>query len=225
MDDSRINSINQIEKIIKVEEASKEINFSFKSRKEKYCWLEQKLTQFQYFRLRKKDKSFVREYLAMITKLSVSQLTILIGRKKKYGRIFIDNANCNKFSRIYTPEDIALLIDTDKARNCLSGPATKNILFQEYKIFSRREYEKISQISVSHLYNLRKTRQYQSHTVFWQKTKPISHNQIGERRKPDPQGRPGFIRVDTGQKGDLEDGREDLRLQKNTLEIHELFCR
>ncbi|MDF1526365.1 MAG: integrase, partial [bacterium] len=34
-------------------------------------------------------------------------------------------------------------------------------------------------------------------------------NRIGIRRKPDPQGRPGFIRIDTVHQGDL-DGRKGL---------------
>jgi len=204
MDDSRINSINQAEEIIKVEEASKEINFSFKSRKEKYHWLEEKLNQFRYFGLCKKDKSIVRRYLAIITELSNSQLTVLIGRKKKTGKILVKQESHHKFATVYGPQDVARLIETDKAHNCLAGPATKDILVREYKVFSHQQYEKISQISVSHIYNLRKTRQYQSHTVFWQKTKSSAPNNIGERRKPDPQGRPGFIRVDTVHQGDLE---------------------
>lgn len=204
MDDSRISSINQVEEIIKVGKVSKEINFSFQSRKEKYYWLEQKINQFQYFRLRKKAKSTIREYLALITKLSNSQLTVLIGRKKKTGRILVRQESHHKFRTVYDSQDIALLIETDKAHNCLAGPAAKNILVQEYKVFNRRQYEKISRISVSHIYNLRKTRQYLSQTIFWQKTRPAAPNQIGERRKPDPQGRPGFIRVDTVHQGDLD---------------------
>jgi len=58
-------------------------------------------------------------------------------------------------------------------------------------------------ISVSHLYNLRKTRSYLTQTTFFQKTKPTSVN-IGERRRPDPQGRPGYLRVDTVHQGDKD---------------------
>jgi transposase InsO family protein len=59
---------------------------------------------------------------------------------------------------------------------------------------------RVKGISVSHLYNLRKTRSYHRQTTFFQKTKPTSVN-IGERRKPDPQGRPGYLRVDTVHQG------------------------
>jgi hypothetical protein len=98
---------------------------------------------------------------------------------------------------------VALLIETDKAHSRLSGPATKRILQREYEIFGKKEFENIESISVSHVYNLRKTNQYQSNTRFFQKTQPVKTN-IGERRKLEPQGQPGFLRVDTVHQGDLD---------------------
>jgi len=201
MNDSHLVSITQVKEFIKV---AKNIEFRGASRQEKYQWIKNILSRFHYFLLQKKDKSILKSYLMQMTGFSDAQITKLIAKKKKYGRIFITANKHHKFSKIYTPEDIALLIETDKAHNCLAGPATKDILVREYKVFNRRQYEKISKISVSHIYNLRKTRQYQSHTIFWQKTKPSAPNNIGERRKPDPQGRPGFIRIDTVHQGDLD---------------------
>jgi len=55
---------------------------------------------------------------------------------------------------------------------------------------------------VAHIYNLRGTRQYQSHSIFYTKTKPAKVN-IGERCKPETYGKPGYIRVDTAHQGDL----------------------
>ena len=42
-----------------------------------------------------------------------------------------------------------------------------------------------------------------SATICYQKTKPVQVN-IGERRRPDPQGRPGYLRIDTVHQGDLD---------------------
>ncbi len=64
------------------------------------------------------------------------------------------------------------------------------------------QYQTISNISVSHLYNLRKTRSYGATNTLYKKTNPVSRN-IAQRRKPNPEGSPGYIRVDTVHQGDL----------------------
>lgn len=60
--------------------------------------------------------------------------------------------------------DVALLVLTDNVHNRLSGPATVEILKKEYKTLERQEYRNISSISSPHIYNLRSTRQYESHS-------------------------------------------------------------
>lgn len=200
MNDSHLVSITQIKEFIKV---AKNIEFRGSQRKEKYQWIEVILSRFKYFLLKKKEKSILKEYLMQMTGLSDAQLTRLIKRQKKYGRIFTDIAKRHKFSKIYTPEDVARLIDTDKAHSQLSGPATKKILEREYTIFRHEAFERIKAISISHIYNLRQTRQYQSFAQFFTNTKS-TNIPIGERRKPQPEGKPGYLRVDTVHQGDLD---------------------
>jgi hypothetical protein len=53
------------------------------------------------------------------------------------------------------------------------------------------------------LYNLRGRRQYISHATTFKKTNPTP-TPIGERRKPFPEGKPGYIRVDSVHQGDRE---------------------
>ena len=74
------------------------------------------------------------------------------------------------------------------------------------EVFEQKEYENLSSISVSHIYNLRKSFTYTQKRKYFSKTKrsPI---QIAERRKPQPNGQPGYIRIDTVHQGDL-DGRK-----------------
>ncbi len=50
-----------------------------------------------------------------------------------------------------------LLARTDELHGFLNGPATKKILEREYWGFGHEEYRNICQISVAHLYNLRKS--------------------------------------------------------------------
>lgn len=85
----------------------------------------------------------------------------------------------------------------------MSGPTTKKILGRKYKIFSKTEYHNISQISSSHIYNLIETRQYRSHSLTVKKTNSAKIP-IGERRKPEPQGKPEYLRVDSVHHGDYE---------------------
>lgn len=193
-------SIAQIKEFTKVAGG---IEFKGAKRKEKYEWLETILLRFRYFTLRKKEKSILRGYMMRMTGFSDAQLTRLIAKKKKTGKILANATKRHRFPRIYTPEDVARLIETDKAHNRLSGPATKKIFQRMSELFKDQRFQRLKDISVAHLYNLRGTRQYLSWTRFFTKTRPTPVP-IGERRKPDPQGNPGFLRVDTVHQGDLD---------------------
>jgi len=200
MNDSHMVSIAQIKEFIKV---AQNIEFKGAKRLEKYQWIEVILLRFRYFSLRKKEKTALKKYLLQMTGFSDSQLTRLIAKKKKTGKIRADTAQRHRFPRKYTSEDIARIIETDKAHDRLSGPATKRIFQRMYDLFRDPKFQRLKNISSAHIYNLRGTRQYLSWTKFFTKTKPTVIP-IGERRKPNPQGIPGFLRVDTVHQGDLE---------------------
>ena len=59
-------------------------------------------------------------------------------------------------------------------------------------------------LSVSHLYNLRTSTTYQRQRTNFEKTKPRQQIAIGERRKPQPNGQPGYLRIDTVHQVDLD---------------------
>lgn len=200
MNDSHIVNIAQIKEFLKLGAG---MSFKAVSREEKYRWIEQALSKFGYFSLRKRDRAKVKNYIRQMTGLSDAQTTRLIAKKKKTGKILVNNTSRHRFPSKYAPSDVARLIETDNAHQRLSGPATKEILRREYEVFHREVYQNISSISSSHIYNLRETRQYQSHSLTIKKTNPIKIP-IGERRKPDAQGKPGFLRVDSVHQGDLD---------------------
>lgn len=79
---------------------------------------------------------------------------------------------------------------------------------REYEVFGRQQYQRLARISVSHLYNLRRSKAYRKVRVCVEHTRASQVN-IGERRKPRPLGRPGYLRVDTVHQGHL-DGRPGL---------------
>ena len=59
---------------------------------------------------------------------------------------------------------------------------------------------------MAHFYNLRKHSRYRERLLNYTKTRPTAVS-IGERRKPQPQGQPGFLRVDTVHQGDQPDAK------------------
>ncbi len=201
MNDSHIVSINDLRGF---SEVLPKVEFTSQNKKETYAWIGETLGKFRYFSLaRKKERMIVRQYIETFTGLSRSQITRLIARKKKAGLILVKEGGRHTFPKRYTATDIALLAETDKAHGHLSGPATKRIFERQWEVYGEEKYQNVSGISVSHLYNVRETRQYRSNTLFFTKTKPTA-NSLGIRKRPEPDGRPGYLRIDTVHQGDLD---------------------
>ena len=71
-------------------------------------------------------------------------------------------------------------------------------------VFWDTRYARLTFISVAHLYNLRAAVGYRARCQLWAKTRPTGIA-IGERRAPQPDGHPGYLRIDSVHQGD-EDG-------------------
>lgn len=183
-------------------QSSEPIEFAGCGRNEKYAWVERVLRAQNYGQLRKGERGVVRAYVEKVAGLSAAQTTRLI-------RSFLDTGvvRAAKYQRYcfparYTAEDIALLAEVDRAHERLSGPATRHILKREYEQYGNKCYQRLAKISVAHLYNLRASARYRNQVVF-EATRPVSIA-IGERRRPDAHGRPGYLRVDTVHQGDWD---------------------
>lgn len=103
------------------------IKFKSQSRNERNQWIEQILRQHRYRQCLKPDKTVIRKYILLMTGLSRQQLTRLIAEYSQRGTLAPKEYHRHKFPKVYDLEEIALLAETDKAHNCLSGPATKKI--------------------------------------------------------------------------------------------------
>ena len=84
-------------------QASEEIRFAGKNRKEIYSWVGQTLVGQQYHILRKEEKGLLRSYLGKMTGLSRAQVTRLIGQYLDKGTIE-ENGTTGAASRACTPE-------------------------------------------------------------------------------------------------------------------------
>jgi hypothetical protein len=184
-------------------QGSRKIEFGGCGRVEKYAWTERTLDAQGYKKLGKRERGLIRAYAEKVTGLSVSQMTRLIRRYLNTGRVGETPYLRHRFAVRYTEQDIALLAEVDRAHGRLSGPATCAILRREHQQFGQQEYARLAKISVAHLYNLRHSGRYRNQAAVFEPTRSTSAA-IGERRKPDPQGRPGFLRVDTVHQGDWD---------------------
>jgi len=183
--------------------ASQEVRFEGTRRQEVYDWVSRTLCYQEYWKQRRQAKGLLRQYIARMTGLSRAQVTRLIARYKTDGQVRERGYRRNRFERRYTGADIELLGAVDEAHETLSGPATQKILYREFHEFGEERYRRLAAISVPHIYNLRKTAAYRKRRIVYQKTRPVRVG-IGQRRKPTPENKPGYLRIDTVHQGDLD---------------------
>ena len=194
-----------IEEMKQMVTTTSSLTFTTTSKEETYQWIEDTLFNIRYRKLNKKNRGIVRNYVIKMTGYSSTQTSELIKRFKEKGEIKIKEYARHKFPRTYDVQDIALLATVDEAHGCISGPATRTILERECHVYGQEEFTTLSKISPSHIYNLRDTFLYREKTKRFQKTQ-ARHVSIGERRKPRPDGQPGYVRVDSVHQGDSHFG-------------------
>ena len=187
-------------------EASEEIHFEGANRGQVYGWVERVLVQQEYAQQGKAARGLLRRYIEKMTGLSRAQVTRLIARYAASGRVEPTVYRRRRFPERFTRADIELLASVDEAHETLSGPATRRILEREVQLYGRQQYARLATISVAHLYNLRRSQRYRERRLNYTKTRSTTVA-IGERRKPEPRGQPGYLRLDTVHQGDTPEAK------------------
>jgi|SRR6516225_4719180 len=182
---------------------SQGVSFAGQDKKEVYDWVGRLLVAQEFAQQDKKRRGAIRAYVEKVTGLGSAQVTRLVRMYKETGIVEIRAYQRREFPRKYTDRDIALLAEVDRAHERLSGPATRHILEREHARFGKAEYARLATISIAHLYNLRASAAYRQRLAVYQPTRPTAVS-IGDRRRPEPQGRAGYLRVDTVHQGDLD---------------------
>ena len=114
------------------------------------------LKRFSYFRRRKAHRSVLLAYRRRMTGYSRQHLSrLLVQFRDTHSLVPLPQASRTSFARHYGPAEVALLAETDSLHDTLSGPATKVLLQRAFTLFGDTRFARRSQISVSHLYNLR----------------------------------------------------------------------
>ena len=196
MDDSRLTHLNQIKAFL---QGGLKMVLVLETIEDKYRFIQSTLQRFKYRRLKKRDKRILVVYLKKLTGYKKAQIFRLIKRgvKGKLSRKKYLRTNPNL---IYRGADIKLLEKTDEFHLRLSSLATKEILRREFEIFGKEEYQTISEISSSHINNLRKSNAYKVSWVNGTKARQVA---IGTTKPPENNDCPGSIRVDTVHQRDV----------------------
>ena len=208
MNETKLTTIAQIEQFLA---ATPEIEFSGIAEGgdvERYAQISRVLKRFDYPARNKRERGVLRSYLCRTTGYSRAQITRLIARwgsnrlaiiplKKRY------SAPSAPFVRKYTADDIDLLVEMDQANVQVCGPAISHLFKRALHVYGDTRYVRLAELSVSPLYNLRKSAAYRAQRTHFVPTRAVC-NPIGVRKPPRPKGRAGFIRVDSVHQGDLD---------------------
>jgi hypothetical protein len=138
MNEERLSTIKQIEEFLA---GSAGVEFAVAGDDgERYRHISRVLKRFDYPRRSKRERGVLHRYLRHTSGYSRAQVTRLIARwqgnrlaevplVKRYGRPAIP------FVRKYTPGDIALLVETDKANEDVCGPAIVHLLRRAHQVY------------------------------------------------------------------------------------------
>ena len=201
----RLRTMEQVRAFV---EGSRPVDYQPEDRRSAYEFVRRTLVRFDYPLLGRADRGCVRAYIGKACGFSPAQISRLIRQQAQTG-VVADRRARNSgraFETRYTLADIRLLAEVDEAFGGMSALATCEILRRARDIHGDARFERLAHVSRSHVYNLRASRTYRTKRTTWEKTRP-SPVAIAVRKAPEPNGRPGFLRVDTVHLGD-KDGRK-----------------
>jgi transposase InsO family protein len=209
MNEAQVRTVEQVRQVLEGTQAL-EFQRAQDDDEQRYAWIEAVLRRFDYRRLKRGERGVVLAYVQRLSGYSRAQVTRLVSRWVTGKRLLKQyRAPAQAFALRYTPADVALLAEVDRAMGTLSGPATACVLRRQRDVFGDARYERLAELSVGHLYNLRNSAGYRAQRVVLTKTQPTKTTAIGVRKAPAPEGRPGFIRIDSVHQGD-QDGIKGL---------------
>ena len=208
MDEAKLRTVVQLQEFLN---ATQEVKFTVapgQSDQERYEHISRVLKRFGYTGLGKGERGVVLAYLRCTSGYSRAQVTRLVGRWKSNRLATVPLAKhygrpAAPFARKYTGADVELLVAMDRANEDVCGPAIVHLLQRAFCVYGDQRYERLSNLSVSHLYNLRKSAGYRNLRTHFTKTRAVC-NPIGVRKPPRPNGRAGWVRIDSMHQGDLD---------------------
>jgi transposase InsO family protein len=201
----RTDQLTHLEQIEHFLDGTIDIEFRAPDPAARRAWIERVLRRFGYHERRRYERGLLLRYLVKVTGYSPAQMKRLLVQFHTERHLRDRRGPPAKpFAYRYTVADQQALAELDAVHGTLSGPATRKLAERAFHRFADARYQRLATISVAHLYNLRRAAGYQrARGAVPQKTRSVQRA-IGERRAPQPQGQPGFIRVDSVHQGDLD---------------------
>ncbi len=203
MNETQVRTVEQVRQVLEGTQARQ-----FRAAEDeqgRYVWIDAALRRLGYRQLARTDRGPVLAYVQHLSGYSRAQITRLVSRWVA-GLPLVKNYRApeHAYARHYTAADVALLAQVDRAMGTLSGPATACVLRRQRDVFCDTRFERLGSISVGHLYNLRNGAAYRDQRVVMNKTRGNKASTIGVRKAPAPEGRPGFVRIDSVHQGDFD---------------------
>ena len=197
--------LTRFEQIERFLDGTAEVDFRAPDRASRRAWIGRVLRQFCYAQRPRRERGRLLQFLIKVTGYSPAQMKRLIQQFATVHHLRDRRGPpARPFACRYTLADCQALAELDALHGNLSGPATKKLAERAFARFADPRYERLAGISVAHLYNLRRTQGYQRARGSVPRKTASTANAIGERRPPKPNGRPGFIRIDSVHQGDLD---------------------
>jgi hypothetical protein len=159
--------VRTLEQVCQVLEGTQSLEFRrAEDDQGRYAWIESVLRRFDYRQLKRGDRGCVLAYVQRLSGYSRAQVTRLVSRWVGGKRLVKEyRAPEHAFARRYTSADVALLAEVDRAMGTLSGPATACVLRRQRDVFKVPGFERLGDISIGHLYNLRHSAGYRAQRV------------------------------------------------------------
>ena len=226
MNDGRIESVEQLVELIKAAETlGVERVVRTDETGEVYAWMSDLLIRLRYRFLQRKGKGIMRRYLVLYSGYTKSHVDHLLFAYRNAGKIARKERTQPRYERVYTSEDIALLAEVAEGYQHQNGRALKEVCREMYEAYRDARFIRLARISVSRLYDLKKTEVFKTKALTYTKTRPTAVN-IGERKKPYPEGKSGFLRVVSVHQGDRdkEKGVYHINLVDEVTQMEIVVC-
>jgi len=200
----RMKTLEDLRRFLSGSEA---VDIVLEDRRSAYRFVRRTLVRFRYHRLRRPDKGVVLRYLSKMTGKSRPQIQRLVRQHRETGDVRDRRGpSPHAYKRVYTKADIGVLAEVDAALGQMCGHSTRAVMRRMYEQYGDKRFERLAGVSNGHFYNLRNSVTYRRRRTTFRKTRARQVS-IGERRKPRPEGRPGYLRVDTVHQGE-QDGEK-----------------
>lgn len=196
--DNDITDVANLEPFLNASEVF-DLGFSG-TRKQRAWWIYERLVRFGYQALARKEKGILLRYFRNATGLTDEAIDDHITAYKN-GKQLCMSYERHALTTIYTDADRESLAKVDNATGRLSGNLTAQFCADQFTA-GDAEFIRLQRVSKTTIYRLRKSKRYTLRVLHIGKTKATTVA-IGQRRKPKPDGIPGFLRVDTVHQGDL----------------------